>query len=120
MLTVNGQDYLARSLAASAAPGLMFVTAPIAMSTMPGMAWSPPALGPAANAPAIAVASTAVPGGELVTYTLATGDQNGHSTKMSLEFLKPLRSKIPPLFPIGISGVIPVTATALQARPVAM
>ena len=120
VLTVNGQDYLVGSLAASAAPGLAFVTAPIAMSTLPGMVWSPPAMGPAANAPAIAVASTEVPGGELVTYTLAADDQNGHSTKLSLEFLKPPRSIIPPLFPVGLSGVVPVTATTLQATPVAM
>ena len=110
--------------------GLAIATAPIALSTTSGMAitingqpywlprgaapgetiWSPPAMRPGASAPAVSVTSTEVSGEQLVTYTLTTGDQNGNtptgdSATMSLSFSKPPRSRIPPVFVIGISGV---------------
>lgn len=124
VVTINGQDYLTGSLAGGAAPGLAFITAPIPLSTTSGT-WSPPAMRPAAEVPALSVASTEVPGGLLVTYALTTGDQNGdtstgdHAT-LSLTFFKPPRSHIPPMIPIGISGVVPVMSTALHAIPAAM
>lgn len=124
VVNINEQDYLVGSLAGGAAPGLAFITAPIPLSTTSGT-WSPPALRPAASAPPLSEASTEVPGGLLVTYTLTTGDQNGdtstgdHAT-ISLTFFKPSRSRIPPMIPIGISGVVPVMSTALHAIPVAM
>ena len=122
--TINGQDYLTGSLAGGAAPRLAFITAPIPLSTTSGT-WSPPLVRPATEVPALSVASTEVTGGQLVTYTLATGDQNGDtpsgdSAKMSLSFFKPPRSRIPPMLPINLSGVVPVTSTALRATPVSM
>lgn len=122
VVTINGQDYLTGSLAGGAALGLAFITAPIPLSATSGT-WSPPR--PATEVPALSVALTEVTGGQLVTYTLATGDQNGdtstgdHAT-ISLTFFKPPRSRIPAMIPIGISGVVPVMSTALHAIPVAM
>jgi len=125
VVNINEQDYLVGSLAGGDGSSVKAVTtAPIALSTS-GIAWSPPALRPAASAPPLSVASTEVPGGLLVTYTLTTGDQNGdtstgdHAT-ISLTFFKPPRSRIPPMIPIDISGVVPVMSTALHATPVAM
>jgi hypothetical protein len=92
---------------------------PLALSTS-GIAWSPPVLKPAISPPAVSVASTEVSGGELVTYTLSVGDQGGNSSKVSLSFFKPPRSRIPMMLPIGISGAIPVMSNSLQAKPVAM
>lgn len=125
VVNINGQDYLTGSLAGGDPSSVKAITSiPIALSTS-GIAWSPPEVRPATSAPAWSVASTGVPGGQLVTYTLTTGDQSGNtptgdSATLSLSFFKPPRSRIPPFIPIGISGVIPVTSTALRAIPVAM
>jgi len=119
---INGQDYLTGSLAGSAAK--MSATAPIALSTTSGV-WSPPAMKSGASGPAVSVASTEASGGQLVTYTLITGDQDGNTpagdkATISLSFFKPPHSLIPPLLPIDISGVIPVMSNTLLAKPVAM
>ncbi|MHB0973277.1 MAG: hypothetical protein ACYC0P_03435 [Thiobacillus sp.] len=125
VVSIRGQDYLTGYLAGGADAGVTTVTAPIALSASSGV-WSLPAMRPAASAPAVSVASTAVSGGELVAYTLTTGDRNGdtstgdHAT-LSLTFFKPPRSRIPPMIPIDISGAVPVTSTTvLHAIPVAM
>lgn len=120
VVNVNGQDYLTGSLAGGDASSMQAISStPLALSTS-GITWSPPAVKPAISPPAVSVASTEVPGGELVTYTLATGEQSGGNAKISLSFFKPPRSRIPLMLPIGISGAIPVMGNSLQARPVAM
>lgn len=144
--TINGQAYLTGYAAGGSAAGLAITTAPIALSTTSGMAitingrpywlpgaaaagetvWSLPATRPSASgAPAVSVTSTEVPGGQHVAYTLTTGDQNGNTptgdnATMSLSFSKPPRSRIPPVFVIGISGAIPVMINTLLVKPVAM
>lgn len=124
VISIRGQDYLTGHLAGSADAGVATVTAPIALSASSGV-WSLPTTRPAASAPVVSAASTEVSGGALVAYTLTTGDQNGdtstgdHAT-LSLTFFKPPRSRIPPMIPIDISGVVPVMSTALHAIPVAM
>jgi len=119
VVNIRGQDYLTGYLAGGDDAGVATVTAPIALSTSSGT-WSPPAVQPAISPPAVSVASTEVTGGELVTYTLDVGDQGGNSSKVSLSFFKPPRSRIPQMLPVGISGAIPVTSTTLHATPVAM
>ncbi len=145
VVNVNGQTYLTGYAAAGHATGLAIVTAPIALNTTSGMAitvngqpywlprgaapgetvWSPPAMRPGASVPAVSVTSAEVSGGQLVTYTLTTGDQNGNTpagdnTTMSLSFSKPSRSRIPPVFVIGVSGAIPVMTNIVPVKPVAM
>ncbi|HUW28482.1 MAG TPA: hypothetical protein VMV97_07720 [Sulfuriferula sp.] len=144
VVNINGQTYLTGYAAGGAATRLAIVTAPIALSTTgraitingqpywfprgaaPGeTVWSPPAMRPGASLPAVSVTSTEVSGKQLVTYTLATGDQNGNtptgnSATMSLSFSKPPRSRIPPVFVIGISGAIPVTTNVLLVNQVVM
>ena len=123
VVSIDGRAYLTGSLAGSAFPGMAIATAPVALSATSGMVWSAPAVRSVARTPAVSVASTGMPGGELVTYTLATGDQDdgpGDSTALSLSFLKSPGSRIPPVFAIDISGVIPVISTSLLAKPAAM
>ncbi|WP_413437310.1 hypothetical protein ACFDAU_12940 [Sulfuriferula sp. GW1] len=145
VVNMNGQTYLTGSAATGHATGLAIITAPIALNTTLGIAiiingqphwlpsnaaagetiWSQPVMRPDASAPAVSVTSTEVLGGQLVNYTLTTGDQNGNtpvgdSTTMSLSFSKPPRSRIPPVFVIDVSGAIPVMVNALLVKPVAM
>jgi len=120
VVNVNGQDYLTGSLAGGDASSVKAVSSvPLALSTS-GTTWSPPAVKPAANPPAVSVASTEVSGGQLVTYTLDVGNQGGDSAKISLSLFKPPRSRILQMLPIGISGAIPVMSNSLLAKPVAM
>lgn len=125
VVNINGQDYLTGSLAGGDPSSVKAITStPIALSTS-GIAWSPPAVRPATSAPAWSVASTEMPGGQFVIYTLIAGDQSGNtptgdSATLSLSFFKPPHSRIPPFIPIGISGAIPVTTNTLAAKPVAM
>jgi hypothetical protein len=125
VVNINGQDYLTGYLAGGTAAGQAIATAPIALNTTSGMAWSPPAVRTGAIAPEVLMASTEVPGGQFVTYTLTTVDPSDNATtgdkaRMSLSFFKPPRSRIPPVIPIDISGVLPVMSNALRAIPVAM
>ncbi len=121
--SIDGQAYLIGSLAGDPAPGQVIATSPIAFSTASGMVWSPPTMRPTASMPPVSVASSAVSGGELVSYTLTTGDQDGgtgDSATLSLSFFKPPGSRIPPLIAIDISGVVPVVSDSLIAKPAAM
>lgn len=121
VVNVNGQDYLTGSLVGGDASSVQAISSvPLALSTA-AITWSPPAVKPAINPPAVSVASTEAAAGELVTYTLTTGGQGGdNSAKITLSLFKPPRSRIPLMLPIGISGAIPVMNNSLLARPVAM